>query len=168
MDRTINWTSKSKLIILIGLLLFVFVHPNQAQQSPIFRKNFSKIAMYEVGEQVSFGLKAEKGRKFTGIIEGIEDSIIHFNSYSVLPSEISHIYVDSKISAWYMFRYQCSTLFKTAGAGYFVLDVINNRKIEAPTVMVSAALIGTGLLVKFIIRDKIKIKRRRKLFIINR
>jgi hypothetical protein len=52
--------------------------------------------------------------------------------------------------------------------GYFLIDVINTGYVKKETLVVSGSLIAAGLLAKVLISDKIKIKGKRRLWILKR
>jgi hypothetical protein len=105
--------------------------------------------------------------KFTGQITSFEDSLISFKYYKINPDQITDIYVDDKTKIWYILKYKYEKLFLLAGTGYLLLDVINSQTLNKETVVISGSLITAGFLARWIICDKIRIKGKRRLQILN-
>lgn len=137
-----------------------------AQSRLMFKKNKNKIAYYETGDKISFRIKSEK-IKFTELIRGFEDSVIVFKNFKINPSEITAMYVDNKTKVWYFLKYKYEKLFLFAGTGYLILDVLNSGELAKETIIISGSLTTAGLLAKWLISKRIKIKGRRRLVILN-
>jgi hypothetical protein len=135
-------------------------------QKLLFHKNRHREAIYKKGDEISFRLKNDKS-KITGQIIGFEDSVIVFPGFKINPRRISHLYVDSKTKIWYILRYKYERIFLIAGTGYPLLELVNHGEIEKETLIISGSLITAGLLARWLISDKIKIKGRRRLVIIH-
>lgn len=120
---------------------------------------------YEIGDNIAFNLKEDKA-KISATITGFQDSVIVFRGFKVNPSEISHIYVDSKTISWFVLRYKYTRLFLYTGIGYFLVDVANSGEISEETLAISGTLVGAGLLAKLLVSDKLAIKGKRKLLIV--
>jgi len=134
------------------------------QKSLLFSKNWRREAIYKTGDVLSFQVKADS-RKITDQIIGFEDSLILFKNYKVNPKEITHIYVDKKTSTWYFLKYKWDKLLLFTGVGYLIVDSFNEKGLSEETLIISGSLIGAGLLARWLISKKIKIKGRRKLVI---
>jgi hypothetical protein len=115
---------------------------------------------------LTFELKGTK-TKVSDQIRGFEDSLVVFQSYKLNPKEIAALYVDEKTKIWFIFRYKYEKIFSLAGALFLPIEVVNTGKIEPKAVAVSGALLGAGLLARWLVSDKLKIKGRRKLLIIS-
>ena len=137
------------------------------KQFLLFIKNNHRKVTYQKGEIISFRLKGDD-MKITERILGFEgDSLLVFDGlFKVNPKEISDMYVDEKTSTWFIFRYKYSKVLPMAGVGYLLLDVVNTEKFNKSTLITSGSLISAGLLAKWLIKDRIKIKGQRKLGII--
>jgi hypothetical protein len=135
-------------------------------QNLLFHKNRHRQALYKQGDVISFKLKNDKS-KIAGQIRDFEDSLIVFQGFKVNPNEITHLYVDSKTKVWYILRYKYEKIFLIAGVGYTLLELINQGEMDKETLIVSGSLISAGLLARWLISDKIKIKGRRRLLIID-
>jgi hypothetical protein len=134
------------------------------QKSLLFNKNWRKQALYKTGDVISFRVEADP-RKITDRIMGFEDSLIVFRNYKVNPKEITHMYVDKQTRTWYFLKYKYEKLFLFTGIGYLLVDGLNSREFSKETIIISGSLIGAGLLARWLISKKIKIKGRRKLVI---
>ncbi len=146
----------------IALLILTLYFPSPGQKL-LFHKNRYKEVFYQVGDHISFR-KLGSTQKISGEIIGFEDSLIVFKEFKVNPKVISHMYVDDKTKQWFILRYKYRGLV-FIGIGYLAIDVINTGELSKSTAIVSASLVGAGLLAKWIIADRIKIKGRRKLVI---
>lgn len=127
------------------------------------KQNKNKNAYYKTGDIISFGTNEKKSR-ITGEIVDLKDSVIVFRGYEINVKEITHLYIDEKTKWW--LRYKVEQLSLIAGGGYLVLDVINTGQLNSDALIVSGTLIGVGLLAKLFIGNKISIKGRTKLRII--
>lgn len=134
------------------------------QKSLLFNKNWRKQVLYQTGDVISFRVEAES-RKITDQIMGFEDSLIVFRNYKINPKEITHMYVDKKTRTWYFLKYKYEKLLLFTGIGYLLVDGFNSHEFSKETLLVSGSLIGAGLLARWLISKKIKIKGRRKLVI---
>ena len=130
----------------------------------MFEKSPNRRAFYYPGDELSLQLRGDRHR-FTGRIRELQDSVILFEHYRVRVSDITHIYQDDKQN-WYTLRHKISPLLLIAGSGYLVLDVVNNREFDRGTLFLSGAMIGTGLLAKWLIPTKTRIRGRRRLKIV--
>jgi len=147
-------------------LVFVGLASNCYGQKLLFHKNRYRQATYKEGDRISFRLKNDKS-KITGQIIGFEDSLIVFHGFKINPDQISHLYVDSKTKIWYVMRYKYEKIFLIAGIGYSFLELVNEGEVDKETLIISGSLITAGLLAKWLISDKIRIKGRRRLLIID-
>ena len=75
------------------------------------------------------------------------------------------MYVDKQTRTWYFLKYKYEKLLLFTGIGYLVVDGFNNKEFTKETLIISGSLIGAGLLARWLISKKIKIKGRRKLVI---
>ena len=130
-------------------------------------KNKHRQAYYKAGDAISFRVKGDKS-KITDQIKAFEDSVIVFQGYQVPVREITDLYVDDKTKIWFILRYKYKKLLPVAGAGYLLLDVVNTKTLDKNTLLLSGALVGAGLLAKYFISDRFKIRKKRKLVIIER
>jgi len=142
-----------------------FVHA-KCQSFLYFKKNGHREAVYAVGDKLTFELKATKA-KVTDRIIGFEDSLLVFQTYKLRPSEIGALYVDEKTKIWFIFRYKYEKAFLLAGSLFLPISVINTGKVEPKALAVSGALLGAGLLAKWLVSQKLRIKGKRKLIIIS-
>lgn len=94
----------------------------------------------------------------------LKDSIIVFKGFKLNVDEISSLYIDEKTRWW--LRYKVQQLSLIAGGGYLLLNLINNGEISEDDLIISGTLIGVGLIAKFLIGNRIKIKGRTKLRIV--
>jgi hypothetical protein len=134
------------------------------QKSLLFNKNWRRQAIYKTGDVLSFQVKSDP-RKITDQITGFEDSLIFFENYSINPKEITHLYVDKQTSTWYFLKYKYEKIFLLTGIGYLLISGINDQEFSKETLVISGSFIGAGLLARWLISTKIKIKGRRKLVI---
>lgn len=130
----------------------------------MFEKSRNRRAFYYPGDEISLQLRGDR-RRFTGRIRELQDSMILFEHYRVRVSDITHIYQDNKQN-WYPLRHKISPLLLIAGSGYLLLDVVNNREFDRGTLILSGAMIGTGLLAKWLIPTKTRIRGKRKLKVV--
>ena len=128
------------------------------------KKNKNKNAYYKPGDKISFRIKASK-RKVSGEILDLKDSIVVFHGFEVRVDEISSLYIDEKTKWW--LRYKVEQIGLIAGGGYLALDLINSGEINRETLVVSGTLIGVGLLGRLLIGNRIEIRGRTKLRILN-
>lgn len=149
---------------LLALLLCFLCGDCVGQKSLLFTKNWRKQAIYKTGDVISFCVKVDP-KKITDQIIGFEDSLIVFKNYKVNPKEITHMYVDKQTGTWYFLKYKYEKLLLFTGIGYLVIDGFNNKEFSEETLIISGSLIGAGLLARWLISKKIKIKGSRKLVI---
>ncbi|MGI4883615.1 MAG: hypothetical protein ACRYFR_01490 [Janthinobacterium lividum] len=142
-----------------------FVHA-KGQSFLYFKKNAHREAAYSTGDALTFELKGAK-TKVSERIVGFEDSLLVFASYKLNPNKINALYVDDKTKIWFILRYKYEKVFFLAGGIFLPIDIINTRKIEPQALAVSGALLSAGLLAKWLISKKLKIKGRRKLLVIS-
>ncbi len=141
-------------------------------QQLLFYKNHNKSVTYRAGDVISFSTR-EDGSRMTSQISGFEgDTLIVFKNYKINPADITVMYVDEKTMGWYFPRHQIDEILMIAGLGYPLLDlinesIINGRAVDRDVLIVGGALFGAGFLARWLISDKIKIKGRRKLLIID-
>jgi hypothetical protein len=149
----------------IFIILFSFYSWCYGQKL-LFHKNRHREALYKVGDVISFRVK-NSDSKISGQIRSFEDSLIVFQNFKVNPNKITHLYVDSKTKNWYILRYKYEKIFLISGIGYLLLDVLNTGELSKETLVISGSLVAAGLLAKWLISDRIRIKGRRKLVIIH-
>jgi hypothetical protein len=53
------------------------------------------------------------------------------------------------------------------GTGYLLLDILNTGELNKETAIIGGAIIGTGLIAQILIGNKIKIRGRTRLRIVN-
>ena len=151
-------------LLTLYFVLILWSFESFGQKSLLFSKNWRKQAIYKTGDIISFRVKADPV-KITDQIMGFEDSLIVFRNYKVNPKEITHMYVDKQTRTWYFLKYKYEKLLLFTGIGYLVVDGFNNKEFTKETLIISGSLIGAGLLARWLISKKIKIKGRRKLVI---
>ena len=162
-ESTVNFRMRFLLVL---LLLALTANTSSGQDMLMFIKNKNKIVYYKMGDIISFQLKSDK-QKITAQIRGFTDNSIVFQYYTIDPNEISHMYVDNKTKQWYFMRFKYEKFFLIGGAGYLLLDLANTGELTKETLVVSGSLFTAGLLAKFLISKKIKIKGRRMLRVLN-
>lgn len=153
------------MLRLLPFALLVISIPELFGQKLLFHKNNYKEQFYQVGDVISFQLKNEK-TKITGKILGFEDSVIVFRGYKINPQKISAIYVDKKTKTWFALRYKYKYLLPEIGAGYLFLEWVNTGSLDDRDLRFGGSFIAAGVLARFLISDKIKIKGRRKIIIV--
>ena len=153
-----------KIIFLIASLLLVVSGKICNAQKLLYSKNRYKQVYYHQGDIISFRIKGER-LKITQQIKGFEDSVIAFQDIKINPNRITHVYVDAKTKNWYFMRFKYRRLFLYAGAGYFIVDVLNSGEVGKETLVISGTLVTAGLLAKWLITDRIRIKGKRRLVI---
>ncbi|AWM33886.1 hypothetical protein [Hymenobacter nivis] len=141
-----------------------FAH-TKGQEFLYFRKNGHREAVYGIGDVVTFELKGT-GAKVSDQIKGFQDSLVVFEAHVLNPSKIGAIYVDAKTKQWFILRYKYEKVFFLASAFFLPIDIVNTGKIEPQALAISGALLGVGLLAKWLISKKLKIKGKRKLLVI--
>jgi hypothetical protein len=152
------------MLRLLPLVPFIFSASTLFSQKLLFHKNNFKEQFYEVGDVISFRLKNDK-TKVTGKILDFEDSVIVFQGYKINPQRISAIYVDKKTRTWFALRYKYKYLLPEIGAGYLLLEWVNTGSVDTGVLKFSGAFIASGVMARFLISDRIKIKRKRRLVI---
>ncbi|MGM9508868.1 hypothetical protein ACS5NO_14120 [Larkinella sp. GY13] len=154
----------SKYII---FLLMMVNHGGFGQDFLLFSKKSYRQVLYKQGDIISFRLKEDKS-KFTAQIEGFEDSLILLGGMKVKLVDITHLYVDDKTKDWYIIRYKYKRIFPVAGVGFLLIDAFNTHYFDKKTLIISGYLVCVGLLAKWLIKDSIRIRGRKKLAIITR
>ncbi|WOK07959.1 MAG: hypothetical protein ACMVP2_19660 [Imperialibacter sp.] len=150
------------LLSLVTLLCF----PLRAQQPYLlFHKSNTREAQYFAGEVIAFRIK-DNDFKVTDQIKGFRDGLVLFDGYEVHPNDFEVLYTDQKTRAWFAFGYKFVKLTMIAGAGYLALDVINTGRFDKNTMIISGSLIGAGLIGRLFIREKFKIKGKKKMVVI--
>jgi hypothetical protein len=133
----------------------------------LYTKKRHRTVEYGQGDYISFQLKSDKQRR-TEQIRGFQDSLIVFKDYTIRPEEISRLYIDEKTKNWYFLRFKYERLFTIAGAGFFLLDLVNTEEISGETVVISSALVAAGITARLLIPRSVKLSGRRKLTIIRK
>lgn len=131
-----------------------------------FKKNGHREAVYAVGDKLTFELRTTR-TKVTDRIIGFEDSLLVFQTYKLRPNEIGALYVDDKTKIWFIFRYKYEKVFFLAGSLFLPISVINTGQVEPKALAVSGALLGAGLLARWLVSKKLRIKGKRKLLVIS-
>jgi hypothetical protein len=151
---------------ILSILLLLVSNLSFAQETLLMlqKKNKNRNAYYKEGDEISFRLK-ESQRKTSGQILGFRDSVIVFHGFEVRVDEISSLYIDEKTKWW--LRYKIEQVGLIAGVGYLALDYINSGQITKETLVICGGLIGVGLVGKILIGNRIKIRGRTKLRILN-
>ncbi|MGB3777197.1 MAG: hypothetical protein WA960_02480 [Tunicatimonas sp.] len=155
--------TRSLTVVLLLLLAYASGY-GQASSFLMFEKSRNRRAFYYPGDEISLQLRGDRS-KFTGRIQELQDSVILFEHYRVRVSDITHIYQDDKQN-WYTLRHKISPMLLIGGTGYLVLDVVNSREFDRGTLVLSGAMIGAGLLAKWLIPTKTRIRGRRRLKIV--
>ncbi len=155
--------TRSLTIVLLLLLTYTSGY-GQASSFLMFEKSRNRRAFYYPGDEISLQLRGDRS-KFTGRIQELQDSVILFEHYRVRVSDITHIYHDDKQN-WYPLRHKISPLLLIAGSGYLVLDIVNSREFDRGTLVLSGSLIGAGLLAKWFIPTKTRLRGKRRLNIV--
>jgi hypothetical protein len=146
------------LLLILSMLLSMQCF---SQRKLILTKSRGKSAQYHQGEKITFYLKDE-GVKITDYIRGFTDSTIIFKDYSIDPRKISHVYIDDKTINWYFLKFKYEKLCLIAGAGYFLLDVVNTGEINAGTAMVSGSMLAAAGIFRLCIKKRIPLGGRRR------
>ncbi|MBL0743432.1 hypothetical protein [Chryseolinea lacunae] len=145
--------------IFAALILLLACSNAFGQHLMLQKKNRNKNVYYDVGDEITY--YTDRHSKVTDTILAFEDSAIVFRGYKIHITKITALHIDEKTRWW--LRYKPAQLLLLAGAGYLVLDVINNEEFNRQTLIISGTAIGTGLLLKLFIRNKIKIRRNTRL-----
>jgi len=127
------------------------------------KRNKNKNAYYIPGDVITFTVNGDK-RRISGEIADFKDDVIIFKGFEIQVDEISSLYIDEKTRWW--LRYKIEQLSLIIGGGYLLLDIVNTGELNKDTLIVSGTLIGVGLLAILFIGNKIKIKGRTKLRIL--
>lgn len=127
------------------------------------KRNKNKNAYYKVGDEISFRVIGSKER-ISGEILDLKDSAIIFRGFEMPVNQISNLYIDEKTKWW--LRYKVEQLGLLAGGGYLIVDLINTGELNKETLIISGSLICVGIIGKLLIGNRIKIKGRTKLRII--
>ena len=121
---------------------------------------------YQKGDEIEFYMN-DKDRVW-GKIESFEgDSVIVIRKGRFNVNEIAKIKVDNRIGSHFMFKYKFQRTFTIAALGYLGIDWINNGDLSRETLATSLILLSTGNLIGVIVGNKIKIKGRYRLRIID-
>ncbi|WP_375416724.1 hypothetical protein [uncultured Hymenobacter sp.] len=155
-----------KLVVFLALVC-ICSFSCLGQNCLYFKKNNHREAFYTSGDVITFNLKGNKA-KISEQIKGFEDSLIVFQFYKVNPKEIAAIYVDKKTKIWFILRYKYEKIFLLSGVLFLPIDIINTGRVQEKSMLISGGLLTTGLLARWLISDKMKIKGRRKLLVISR
>ena len=129
----------------------------------LLQKNKRRQAYYQIGDKISFKIRGES--KITDRIKAFEEGLIVFQGYQVRMDEIADLYVDDKTKIWFVVRYKYEKALPVAGAGYLLLDAINTKTLNKNALLTGGALVGAGLLAKYFISKKFKIRGKRKIII---
>lgn len=101
-----------------------------------------------------------------GIIKDFSDSLIHFERYDIHIDSIKEIDIRGKhIKAFNVGQYGPSIMI--AGAGYFIIDSVNQENINGRTALQSAGIAGLGYVLWLLREKKFKIRGRNKITIID-
>ncbi|MEQ8688984.1 MAG: hypothetical protein RIE86_27030 [Imperialibacter sp.] len=153
-----------KYLLTLGLFFFTVTCTAQRQYL-LFHKNNIREAQYFAGEVIAFRFK-DNDFKVTDQIKGFRDGLVLFDGYEVHANDFEVLYADHKTRIWFAFRYKFVKLTMIAGAGYLALDVINTGRFDKNTMIISGSLIGAGLIGRLFIREKFKIKGKKKIVVI--
>lgn len=151
------------IALLFTLSLFTLRATAQRNVLVLEMPNPNKNAHYEVGEELTFYLSGKRSKR-TETILALEDSLIVFRGYTVPVSQITALHIDDKTRWW--LRYKPAQIALIAGTGYILLDTVNNREINEDVLVVGGSLVGVGLLLRLLIPNKIKIRKRARLRIL--
>lgn len=77
------------------------------------------------------------------------------------------MHLDHKTRVWYTFWHKYSKAVLIGGAGYFAIDVINSGEITSNTLIIGGSLVSAGILANTIFQDRIKIRGKRRLVIVD-
>ena len=161
----VTWLRMVRILTVVLLLLLAYTSGyGQGSSFLMFEKSRNRRAFYYPGDEISLQLRGDRN-KFTGRIQELQDSVILFEHYRVRVSDVTHIYQDDKQN-WYTLRHKISPMLLIAGSGYLVLDVVNSQEFDKGTLVLSGSLIGAGLLAKWLIPTKTRIRGKRRLKIV--
>ena len=127
------------------------------------KRNKNKNAYYKPGDVISFTINGDKG-KISGEILDFKDEAIIFKGFEIQVQEISSLYIDEKTRWW--LRYKIEQLSLIIGGGYLLLEIVNTGELNKDTLIISGTLIGIGLIARLFIGNRIKIKGRTMLRIL--
>lgn len=156
----------SYLLNFLILWLIIASHEMPGQTVLIFKKNQRKVAYYRVSETIGFRLKGSKTDYHDTII-GFTDSLILFEGYQIHPKEISHLLLDRQTRQWNVIKYKWSRLLLIGGLGYPLIDLVNHGNLSEKTLVRSGSSVGLGMMAAWVIPPRIKIKGKRRLYIVN-
>jgi hypothetical protein len=145
-------------------LLLIISNSCFCQKDLLILQKKNKNTFYNSGDVISFKIEGDKS-KITGKILDLEDSVIVFKGYEVNVNKITCLYVDKKTGRG--LHYKLASLLLIGGSGYALIDLINRGELDERTLIPCGKLIAAGLLAKLIIGNKIKIKGRTRLRILN-
>ena len=151
------------VVVTLFLLLIGIASFGQQDYLMLQKRNSRKNAYYKIGDMISFRVKGSRS-KITGEIRALQDSVIVFNGFEVHINQISSLYIDDKTKWW--LRFKIEQLLLLGGSAYLLVDVINSKKLNSETAVISSVAIGGGLLAHFIIGNRIKLRGRTKLRIL--
>lgn len=134
-------------------------------QKLLFHKNRHREAIYKAGDQISFRIKGNN-IKYTETIIGFQDSLIVFENSKLDPAQISHLYADNKTRGWYFFRFKYQRLLPRIAILWTLTDILSGR-FRKETIVINGSLVGAGLLAKWQIGDRVKIRPAMKLLIVD-
>lgn len=147
------------------IFLFLALNVSSQQSLQVITERFGKVKKYEIfpKELLHYKLKGQLFYK-TNTIVNLRDSFIVFSNDSVIRlNRIKAIRLDSKNHLAQTFR----SIFIVGGIGFIALNTTNNAindvspLIDKRAVYVSGALIGTGILMKFLTTKYIRINKRK-------
>ena len=159
--------------VFIIIIIFVWTAHHCRGQQLLFHKSRNKEAIYKIGDIISFSTKEDDSRLTSQILGFEGDTLIVFQNYTINPRSITCLYADEKTMGWYPLRYKIDKILFIAGAGYPLLEVINEglihrSRVDPEVFVVGGSLVGASFLAKWLISEKIRIKGRRKLLIVRR
>ena len=152
-----------KIPILVALLLVAGSALGQHARLLLQKQNQNKSAYYEVGDELIFYREGKKSKTKDRIV-AFEDSTIVFRGYRVPVSQITALHIDDQTRWW--LRFKPAQLLLIGGAGYLLIDAVNDRAFNPDTLVIGGSLIGLGLIFKLFIPNKIKIRGKTKLMIL--
>lgn len=133
-----------------------------------YDKSFGKVKRVHFYQGQSITVKEFNSSKvYSGVITAISDSTFEINNAVFKPENISTIYIEKSLLKIF------GTAFTIAGVGYLALDVFNeftstgNLLFDSAVVIPSAILVGVGGLMILMSKQKLKVKAKNQLKIIN-
>jgi len=153
-----------KLFTTAGLLIIAQTIVAQDNRL-LFHYARYKEGIYSVGDVISFREKGSK-EKITWQITDITDSTIVFGDRSIAPYKIGAMYVDAKSKIFFPFRFKYAYTLMAAGVAYLLIDAFNSKEFDRNTIIISASMVGAGIIARLLIKDYIKLKPGRKLVIL--